>query len=228
MRVHLALIFGASSLIACVMLTVTFGKVIAALGGEALFLAAVAWLIKTLVAHRLTREAEAFKVQLESRSAIEVERLKASLQLVATEHQIQFAKLHEKRALVIADLYPRLIETRRAAGEFILGDIQDEERSVKAQEAVWELYRFIELNRIYLPETVCTLADKFESKLRKSVIFANSYWTRIRHPTPRTEEDRNKVLIEACEVLESELPNVLKELQVEFRKLLGGSHAILQ
>ncbi|HKM83375.1 MAG TPA: hypothetical protein VJY15_20750, partial [Candidatus Acidoferrum sp.] len=171
----------------------------------------------------LSKEAEEFKVQVESRAAVEVERLKASLQLAATEHQIQFSKLHEKRALVVAELYSRLVVTLRTAREFIFGDVQDPERSAKAQEEVWELYRFIELNRIYFPETVCTLLDKFESKLRKSVLFANSYWTRIKYPTPKTEEDRNKVLLEACEVLESELPNLLKEVQDEFRKLLGGS-----
>lgn len=205
------------------MTAINWEEVIKVFGGQALFLAAAGFLIKAIVSHRLSKEVEEFKVRLESRSAVEIERLKASLQLVATEHQIQFAKLHEKRALVIAELYTRLIETRRIAGEFILGDIHDAQRSAKAQEAVWELYRFIELNRIYLPETVCTLVDKFESKLRKSVLFANSYWTRITHPSPKTVEEQNKVLLEACQILETELPNLLKELQNEFRKLLGGS-----
>jgi hypothetical protein len=205
------------------MTAINWEEIIKAWGSQAVFLGAAGYLIKTIVSHRLSKQAEEFKVQLESRAAVEVERLKASLQLVATEHQIQFAKLHEKRALVIAELYTRLIETHRTAGEFIFGDVQDSERSAKAQEAVWDLYRFIELNRIYMPETVCALVDKFESKLRKSVLFANSYWTRIKNPTPQTEEQRNKVLLEACEVLESELPNLLKELQTDFRKLLGGS-----
>jgi len=145
------------------------------------------------------------------------------LQLIATEHQIQFAKLHEKRALVIAELYTRLVETRRTSGEFIFGDVQSPERSAKAQETVWDLYRFIELNRIYLPETVCALVEKFESKLRMSILYVNSYWTRIKNPTPQTEEQRNKVLLDACEVLETELPKLLKELETDFRKLLGGS-----
>ena len=205
------------------MTAIDWGEVIKALGGQAVFLGAAGYLVKEIVSHRLSKQAEEFKVQLESRAAVEVERLKASLQLVATEHQIQFAKLHEKRALVIAELYTRLIETRRTAGEFILGDVQDPERSASAMRAVWDLYGFIELNRIYLPEVVCAQVDKFEAKLRKSVLFTTSYWTRIKHPTPQTVEQRNKVLLEACEVLESELPNLLTELQTDFRKLLGGS-----
>src|SRR5882672_1534189 len=116
---------------------IDWGEVIKALGGQAVFLGAAGYLVKEIVSHRLSKQAEEFKVQLESRAAVEVERLKASLQLVATEHQIQFAKLHEKRALVIAELYTRLIETRRTAGEFILGDVQDPERSASAMRAVW-------------------------------------------------------------------------------------------
>ena len=183
------------------------------------FLAAAVFLIKAIVSQLLLKDAEEFKVQLQS----EVERLKSSLQKVATEHQIRFAKLHEKRALVVAEIYSRLVETHRTAREFVFGDIQSEERSAKAQEMVWDDYRFIEVNRIYLPETVCALVDQFEAKLRKTVLFANSYWTRIKYPTPKTTEDRNKILIEACDVLDSELPTLLKELQGEFRKLLGGS-----
>ncbi len=205
------------------MTTINWEELIKTWGGQAVFLAAAGFLVKAIISHRLSREAEEFKVQLESRSAVEVERLKASLQLVATEHQIQFAKLHEKRALVIAELYSRLVATHRTARVFILGDVHDPERSAKAREEVLELYWFIELNRIYLPETVCTLLDKFESTLRKSVYFADSIFTRIKYPTPKTVEDQNKFLLEACEVLESELPNLLKELQNEFRKLLGGS-----
>ena len=205
------------------MTAINWGEIIKSLGGQAIFLAAVGYLFKAIVSHRLSKEAAEFKIQLESRAAVEVERLKASLQLVATEHQIQFAKLHEKRALVIAELYTRLIETRRTAGEFILGDVNDPERSANAMRAVWDLYGVIELNRIYLPEAVCTQVDKFESKLRKSVLFTTTYWTRIPNPNPQTVEQRNKILLEACAVLESELPNLLRELQTDFRKLLGGS-----
>jgi hypothetical protein len=205
------------------MTAINWEEIIKSLGGQVVFLAAAGYLIKAIVSQRLLKDVEEFKVQLQSRADVEVERLKAELQKVATEHQIQFAKLHEKRALVIAEIYSRLVDTHRTAREYVFGDIQDEERSAKAQEMVWDLYWFIELNRIYLPETVCALVDKFAAKLRKTVLFANSYWTRIKNPTPKTMEERNKVMLEACDVLDSELPNLLKELQGEFRKLLGGS-----
>ncbi len=196
-------------------------EIIKSLGGEALFLAAAAWLIKTLVSTRLAREAEEFKITLQSRADVEIERMKASLQLVATEHQIRFAKLHEKRAVIIAELYDYLAETRSLARMFILGDVQNVEKAEQAKTKTLELYEFINSNRIYFPEGLCGLLDKFESRLRHQVNLVNSYWTKIKYPTPRTMEEQNRVMLEACNVLESELPAILKELEREFRLLLG-------
>jgi hypothetical protein len=203
------------------MFTITLGGAIAALGGQALFLASVGWLVKTLVSQRLTKEADEFKITLQSRADVEIERIKASLQMVATEHQVRFAKLHERRAMVIAELYGYLVETPAHAGEFIFQNVRDREQAAKAQSKVWELYRFINLNRIYLPEPVCVMLDKFESILRKSILFVDVHWTQIEHPTTQTIEDRNKVMLEACSALESDLPAIRTELVKEFRVLLG-------
>jgi hypothetical protein len=214
------------------MITISLGEAVAALGGQALFLAAVGWLVKTLVSHRLTNEAEEFKAELQSRADqfkiqlqagadVEMERLRAFLQQVATEHQIRFAKLHEKRALVIAELYSRLVEAPAHAGQFIFQDVRDPEVAAKANAKMLELYRFINLNRIYLPEAVCALLDNFESTLRKSVLFVDIWWTRIDHPTPQTVVEQNKIMLEACNVLESKAPALLRELEREFRVLLG-------
>jgi hypothetical protein len=215
-------------------MSIGIGEVVAILGGQALFLAAAGWLIKTLVSHRLTNEAEAFKaklqsgadqfkIQLQSSADIEIERLKASLQQVATEHQIRFAKLHEKRALLIAELYTHLVEAPAHAGKFILQNARDPEEAAKANAKMLELYRFINLNRIYFPEKVCGLLDKFESRIRKSVLFVDVFWTRNDHPTHSNRDEQNKVMLEACGALESELPALLRELEREFRALLGGS-----
>jgi len=77
-------------------------------GSGSALLGAAAWLIKTVLQDRLARDADVFKKQLRADADTEIERLKASLQMVAVEHQILFSKLHERRAEVIAELYKRL------------------------------------------------------------------------------------------------------------------------
>jgi hypothetical protein len=217
----------------------SLGQAVAALGGQALFLAAAGWLIKSLVSHRLTKEADAFKanlqsdadsfkIQLQSSKDVEIERLRASLQQVATEHEIRFAKLHEKRALVIAELYMTLVEAKVHAGQFIFQGGRNPALAERATAKVTDLYKFISLNRIYLPESVCTLVDNFEIRLRTSVLLVDVYWNLMdSHPTePAQVENKNKAMVEACDVLESEAPTLLKQLEREFRELLGERRSV--
>lgn len=206
------------------MLTISLGEVAAALGGQAIFLGFAGWLVKSLVSHRLTKEAEEFKIKLQSDANVELEKLRASLQHVATEHQIRFAKLHEQRAVVIADLYRRLVHARTDAARFILQDVRNVEVATETNNKMLELYGFIMLNRIYLPERACELLDQFESTLRKSVISVDVYWTRVNEYTrltPELQKQQNEVMMAACTFLESKSAAMLTELVREFRVLLG-------
>jgi len=210
------------------MLTTSLGQsitsIIALVGGQAIFLAAAAWLIKSLVTNRLARDAEQFKITLQSKADVELEKLRNSLQLAATEHQIRFANLHEKRALVIADLYSRLVQTRGDVARFILIDPRDPKIADETHQKTLDLLNFITLNRIYLPERVCELIDEFELTLRKSAINVNVFWTRLSEHTrlsPENQLMQNKVMNEAVTFIESKSPEMLKELVREFRVLLG-------
>src|SRR2546428_11964192 len=62
------------------MQTINWQEVITTLGGNAAFLAVGGWLIKTVISHGLTREAEAFKIQLRADADREIAALKIGLQ----------------------------------------------------------------------------------------------------------------------------------------------------
>ncbi len=217
------------------MFTIGLGEAVVALGGQTLFLAAAGWLVKTLVSHRMTREADEFKtnlqlradqfkIQLQSSADVEIERLRASLQQVATEHQIRFAKLHERRAEVIEELYKRLVHARSDAAIYILGDARNKDLAAETNEKMLELYRFITLKRIYLPDRICALLDQFESTLRRSVINVDVFWARVNEYSqlsPENQHLQNKVMLDACNFIESQSPSMLAELVREFRTLLG-------
>ena len=206
------------------MFTIGLSEVVAALGGQAIFLGFAGWLVKSLVSHRLTKEAEEFRIRLQSDATVEIEKLRASLQEVSTEHQIRFAKLHEQRAVVIADLYTRLVHARTAAARFILQDVRNVEVAAETNKKMLDLFGFITLNRIYLPESACELVDQFESTLRKFVITVDVYWTRVNEYTsltPELQRQQNEVMIAACTFLESKSPAMLTELVRESRVLLG-------
>jgi hypothetical protein len=79
--------------------------IITAIGGTAILLAVVAWLIRSLIGQYLSKDLENYKEKLRSQSAVELERLKGELAMNAAAHQIRFSKLHEKQATLIEELY---------------------------------------------------------------------------------------------------------------------------
>jgi hypothetical protein len=201
-------------------MTFNLQEVVTLLGGEAIFLGAAAWLVKALVSYRLTHEADKFRAQLKADADIEVHRLKASLQMIALEHQVRFSKLHERRAEVIGELYRLLLETTWTARRFIFTDMQSGADDLKAGQQAYELYRFIDLNILYLPDSVCTLLDNFDGIIRRSISRVGLWWT-IENPSEETRKRQNEVMRDACAALETDIPALRKELLAEFRTLLG-------
>jgi hypothetical protein len=206
----------------CAPMAIDWPHLFESLGGQAVLLAAIAYLIKTIVSNRLTRETEQFKTALQINSNAETERLKNSLQMIALEHQVRFSKLHERRAEVIAELYELLLETEGIARSFVFTGNRDPNEAARARDKVLELYHFIQKRRLYLPTSVCSLLDNFEGRLRSSVNWVGMYWTRIESPNAQTMKDQNEVMLAACNALETDLPALRLLLEAEFRKLLGG------
>src|SRR5580693_6552088 len=95
-------------------------RVAANVGSSAAFFSAAAWFAKRVVTEQLARSTEAFKAQVKAQADMEVEKLRNSLQIAATEHQVMFSKLHEKRAEVIEQTYKRLTTLFSNAQRFVL------------------------------------------------------------------------------------------------------------
>lgn len=57
--------------------------------GSGILIGAVAWVVRSLMLHLLSKDLESFKGQL---------------QLAAFEHQVRFSQLHERRASILAEL----------------------------------------------------------------------------------------------------------------------------
>ena len=80
------------------------------LGSWTIFAGAFAWIAKSGISAFLSRNLEKHKSDLSAQSALEIERLRSSLQVVAARQTLEFTALHTKRAEFIADLYGRLYD----------------------------------------------------------------------------------------------------------------------
>jgi shikimate kinase len=77
-----------------------YKEVLFALGGNVALLAAVSWLIKSILTHYLSKDIETYK-----------QTLKAASDKALIEHDVVFRRLHAERAKIIANFYSQLVET---------------------------------------------------------------------------------------------------------------------
>jgi len=70
-------------------MSVNWEDVITSLGGNIILLGAVGWLIRTLLSHRFSMEAEKFKVEVKAAADTEIERVKAFLARASHVHERQ-------------------------------------------------------------------------------------------------------------------------------------------
>lgn len=194
-------------------------------GGSAAIAAAVAWAFKTAITAWVAKDTEAFKARLKADADFEVEKLKSSLQRTATEHQVMFSRLHEKRAEVIEIVYARLTDLYFSAEQFITTRENNPsphmtEEFTTLRKTFWEVFTFIEQRRIFLPQSVCELVDRHLGTMRRTVIKAGVYGG-IEYPTTRTAEQIQRAFTEAYQELETEIPAARRALEAEFRRMLG-------
>jgi hypothetical protein len=198
-----------------------------ATGGGLVLVGAWAWLIKTAIPHKLATEADTFKTRIKADADIEIERLKSSLQIVATEHQVRFTKLHEKRAEIIADLYKRLVEIHRL-GEFFVVTRENNPDPAKEfdklQREIFEFRRFYEQHQIYLPLNVCRSVESLLGEITGNVWRAEVL-REIRNPTVRVVMQSQDAFTQRYAAFEEQIPAARKALEGEFRRMLGVENA---
>lgn len=218
-----------------------FQEVLIALGGNAALLAVLGFLARSLVQTWLAKDIKTFeqglqnaansrlehlKSELKSAGDVSIEQLKSRLQQAASEHQVRFAKLHEKRAQVIEDVYQRLVELEKSYGKFVIVDgyTTDPQKQQAARDginqAMYDVALLIEKHRIYLPADVCASLKAFLDIMWHNAINVGVYGS-ISDPNPQTLQERLTAFREAYDALQKEIPDARAKLEDEFRKLLG-------
>jgi len=205
-----------------------FEAIVLSLGGNAVLLAVLGWLARSLLGQLVAKDLERFKTQLASASNAAAEQLKHELQLVAQEHQILVSKLHEKRAQVVAETYGLLVEAQWAAQDFIspmewAGEPTKKEKYGPAMNKAAEFYRYFDKNRIYLPTELCANLEGFLRAMRTKVIGFGVYVGREEeHMTSAALEKKHDAWMKAWEYFDTEVPKARAALEDELRVIIGS------
>ncbi len=178
--------------------------------------------MKNSIRSEYDQKLETHKAQLKAQSDVALERVRADLSIAAAEHQIQFAHLHEERARVIAETYARLTELHVKLGDYVkiyepAGDKPKEERRQAVQKAHENFITYFRVKRIFLPESA---VGKIDSINEQSVSAFYSFFYEIEVTQKQGEHDIRRWL-KIFNQVKNEMPVALKELERDFRLLMG-------
>ncbi len=166
-----------------------------------------------LLEQLLTRDLKRFEADLKDRYSREVEKERIELRAAAFEHEVRYTKLHEKRALVTAELYRQLANTdllwRACLDSSLKVGKTDSELQQDTFAASCKLYAYFDQHRIFFDSGTSDDIDRFCGSLR-------SAFTRIRL-NPMTAKELADDTAEYVKVI----PDVRKRIEKQLRAIVG-------
>lgn len=197
--------------------------ILLALGGNAAMLAVLGCLSKSLLERVLVRDSRRLEYELKSKADKEIENFKSELATAATEHQIRFSRLHERRAEVIAESYGLLSSLHAGLADYVkifepAGGPSKEDRRKVVVDAHNAFIGYYSKNKIFLSKAAVEMLDNINQDSRRS-FYEFLYEVEVPQVTGGISyiEKWNKVFTEVSKAM----PEALEELEGEFRRLLG-------
>ena len=197
-----------------------WGTILTALGGAAMVLGAVAWLVREIIVRILDKDVESYKTKLQGESDKKLEELKSELRMV----EFRSSKLHEKRAEVVAELYGRLVRAIDMAYDFVFSGISAEppgvkERAKKAEEAIKDLIAYYGAHRIYFDSQICEQLDALILALSHATMGFDTMVV-VSNQLP-DKADLFQIRKESLQQIKREAAPIRLALEREFRQILG-------
>lgn len=189
--------------------------VVALLGGFSAILAAITWLVRSIIKQILARNIEDYKSHLERLT----EEFKSDLARNAKEHEIRFSSLHEKRRAAIRELYTMFadaVSAHEIIGTTALLDRSELPSAVDdAFAAFKDLQHEFLRNRIYFERD---FADDIEERLDRLVDPVASLAVKL---LKENESVSASALVEEIRRSYALRRELLDRVETRFREILG-------
>ena len=171
------------------------------------------WFWKTWISEKI-------KGQIKHEHDLEIERIKSVLGIATAERQFLFSRLHEKRADVIAEVYASLKEaisaTNAHVGSLKIDKGEREKARHTARGAIDAFVKLHDRKRLFLPQSTAKTLDNIIYELEMSFNL---------HVAADLDlgdtKDQSEQWWKAIERLDRLSDKAVKELEHEFRSLLG-------
>ena len=190
-------------------MTINWQDVITSLGGNVILLAAVGWLIKTLLSHRFALEAEKFKVEVKATADIEIERVRALL--------TRASRVHERQVDTLVKLHRHFSDAQgwfqaMARGYKLVGEVSMDEYGRKCAEAVASARDTFADGRLLIPPDLAPQCARFFESLFKGQTDLDL----AQHSMVVNGHQRAGFWDDAQKIALKELPSILDQIERGF------------
>jgi hypothetical protein len=220
-------------------------------GGSAVLLGALSYLVKKWFEHglmrdfanqrnaferdleghkaALDRELQSHKAALDRASTAEADRLRHELELTAADVVKRTTLLNEKRAQVVAELYKLLIDFVFAAESFAAvaeysGEPNKDQKAEILGKAASEFYIYFQHHRIYFSAKVCDgIQELFHAVHGPTRTFR--MWQQLAKENSLAGEKHHLSWDKAWKAIQDDVPPLRNKIEAEFRALLGVTDA---
>jgi len=177
-------------------------------GGGAVILALSSWLGKVWASRILEHE-------------------RAALQRLTDEHRVRFAKLHDKQALLIGELYEKLYEVDYGVrqvdywiSQTLLKPRKDwiAQPCIQLSDHLLDLRRHFEKHQIYFSELLC---DRLRSIISSSSEVSDEFFVSLITIDDDKLEEACKTASQIVKSKKALVDQGLEAIRDDFRKLLG-------
>lgn len=187
---------------------------VATVGGGGVLLAAVAWLIKTLVSNRLALDTEKFKIEMKASADTQIERVKAFL--------VRASRVHERQLDILGKLFRHLsdaqslLQNMTRAGR-MAGEITPEEYYPKVTEAMKAAYEEFLNGRLFIPSALVQQCEGFFS-----AVFEGQQDFSLALIPQLDPSKRAEFWTSAATVAHQRVPKILAEIEEAARAAIHG------
>lgn len=205
----------------------TFESIVLAITGNALVLAVLGWLAKSLLQSLLTKDLAGHRIRLESENQRAAQAFGHELSLAAREHDITFGKLHQRRAQTIAKLYELLAITAEKGANYSTpfgysSDPPKSEQFTIFANAYNDAARYFYSHKLFLPEEACEKVEELFRDLKEHPSKMNVYMgIADQHSSSDIELKRLEAWNDAWKYFQEDFKSAMAVLEVDFRHLLG-------
>jgi uncharacterized membrane-anchored protein YhcB (DUF1043 family) len=171
--------------------------------------------IKGSIKHEYDKDLEQHKADLKRNYDVQIETLKAEF----AKNQHRFSHVFERTAETITTTYKKILELRDNLGaDLALAGKKDDESKNRMKEhrkLRIAFYLYLRENKIYLPKETAEKISTFNGKTTSAL---TAYEAGL---NADTTDARYEKLAVAVEPLFNEIPELLSDLEDDFRKVLG-------